>query len=267
MTQYEPMMDVDQIIPIVYHHDTITPEYNHPNWHNNIEILYITEGQGSVLCGSNNYDASAGDIFVINSDDIHSVSSKTLMKSTCFIIDNYFCATNKLPIEKLEFTTQIKDKKLSILCEKLIFELDNSSEFQSAGARCALLNLVLYLARNYSQPCTNTNPSNDSMKLAMGYMKAHFNQNISLDKIAFEAGLSKFYFSREFKKITGMTPITYLNILRCNEAKKLLKKNKYTVHEISEMCGFLNDSYFSKTFKKHIGVLPYEYAKKQNSVI
>lgn len=262
MSTFELSLDIDNGIPIYYHHDIITPEYNHPNWHNNIEILYITEGHGSVLCGSHNYEASKGDVFVVNTNDIHSVTSKTLMKSTCFIIDNNFCITNGIPVENIEFTTQIKDKELSVLCEKLIFELDNSSEFQSAGVRCALLNLMLCLTRNHSQPSTITNSSNESMKLAMGYMKAHFNQNITLDKIAFESGLSKFYFSREFKNVTGLTPITYLNILRCNEAKRLLKKNKYTVHEISEMCGFLNDSYFSKTFHKHTGMLPSEFKTK-----
>ena len=262
MSQYEPTMDADQLIPIVYHHDTITPEYNHPNWHTNLEILYIKEGEGSVFCGSHTYDAHAGNVFVINANNIHSVTSKHLMKSTCFIIDNNFCISNGIPVESLEFTTQIKSEELTVLCENLIFELDNFSSFQAAAIRCALLNLMLCLAKNHSQTSTIAYSSNESLKLAMGYMKAHFNQNISLDEIAYEAGLSKFYFSREFKKVTGMTPVTYINSLRCNEAKKLLKKNKFTIKEISEKCGFYNYSYFTKTFKKHIGTLPSEYAKK-----
>lgn len=265
MTQFEHTMDIDQSIPIVYHHDTITPAYNYPNWHNNLEILYIREGEGSVLCGSNNYDASAGDVFVINPNDIHSVTSKNLVKNTCFIIDNYFCTTNGLPVEKLEYTTHIKSKEVTKLCDNLIFELESTSDFYSAGVRTALLNLVLYLSKNYSQNNPDTrhkNSSNENMRLALGFMKAHFNKNISLDEIAHESGLSKFYFSREFKKVTGMTPITYINSLRCSEAKKLLKKKKLSINEISEKCGFFNYSYFSKTFKKHIGLLPSEYAKR-----
>lgn len=184
------------------------------------------------------------------------------MKITCFIIDNHFCITNRVPVENIEFTTQIKSKDLTVLCDKLIFELENSSDFQATGVRCALLTLMLYLARNHSQPSIITNSSNEGIKLAMGYMMSHFNQDISLDKIAYEAGLSRFHFSREFKHITGLTPITYLNLLRCNEAKRLLKKNKYTIHEISEKCGFSSASYFSKTFKKHIGLLPSEFLLK-----
>ena len=63
-----------------------------------------------------------------------------------------------------------------------------------------------------------------------------------------------------------MTPVTYINLLRCYEAKKLLKTNKFTIKEVSEKCGFFNYSYFAKTFKKHIGVLPSECMKKQNDV-
>lgn len=74
MSKFELSLDDDKEIPIYYHHSIITPEYNGPNWHNNIEILYISEGEGSVLCGSHNYDASAGDVFVINANNIHSVT-------------------------------------------------------------------------------------------------------------------------------------------------------------------------------------------------
>ena len=265
MTKFEPTIDIDQSIPIVYHHATITPKYSHPNWHNNLEILYIRDGEGSVLCGSNTYDAISGDILIINSDDIHSVTSNTSMDITCFIIDNYFCTTNGLPVEKLEFTNRIHSEDASLLCDKLISVLETSSDFYSAGVRVALLDLILYLAKNHSQQNFDTrqkNPSNENIRLALGYIKAHFNQNITLENIAHESGFSKFYFAREFKKVTGMTPVTYINLLRCNEAKKLIKKNKYSIKEISEKCGFFNYSYFAKTFKKHTGVLPSEYAKK-----
>lgn len=265
MSHFEHTIDIDQNIPIIYHHDTITPEYNYPNWHNNLEILYIREGKGSVLCGSNNYDAVPGDIFVINSYDVHSVTTNTFLTSTCFIIDNYFCTANGLPVEKLDFTNHIQSKNVSLLCDRLSWALESSDDFYLTNVKVSLLNLILYLAKNYSQKesvIVRKKSSNQNIRLALGYMKAHYNQNISLDQLAHELNLSKFYFLREFKKVTGVTPVTYMNLLRCNEAKKLIKKDKYTIKEIAEKCGFLNYSYFSKTFKKYIGILPSEYAKK-----
>lgn len=266
MIRFEHTMSTEQSIPLIYHHDTVTPEYSWPNWHSNIEILYIRGGNGTVFCGSNTYDASTGDIFVINSNDIHGESSDSIMESTCFIIDNYFCITNGIPVETLEFSSPINSKEASSLCESLIVELENTGDFYSARVKSALLNLVLFLAQNYSQQSSDAKSSNENMRLALGYIKAHFNQNLSLDEIAYNSGLSKFYFSREFKKVIGMTPVTYINLLRCSEAKKLLKANNFSIKEVSEKCGFLNYSYFAKTFKKHIGVLPSEYRKTQNAV-
>lgn len=266
MSNFELFSNLNNELPISYHHTVVTPKYNCPNWHNHIEILYISDGVGRVLCGAHNYEASKGDIFFFNTNDIHSVKSETSMKINYFKIENYFCISNGIPVEDMEFTTKIQSEELYALCEKLAFEFDNSLPFQVAGIRTSLLDLMLNLARNYSQPRTiidrYINSPNENIKLAMGYMESHFDQNISLDEIAYEAGISKFYFSRAFKNITGMTVVTYLNTLRCNEAKKLLKKNKYTIHEIAKKCGFLNDSYFSRTFKKYTGMLPTEYISK-----
>lgn len=260
MSTFEHSIDAYDSLPLVYHHDIITPSYNHPNWHSNIELLYVTGGSGTVLSGSHTYNACAGDIFVINTNEIHSVLSDSVLYNTCIIIDNSFCIANNIPVEQIEFETQVKSTELAKLCKDLVFELDNASDFKIAAVKTALLRVILELARHHSSSNTlsdkQANSSNENMRLAMGYIKSHISENITLDEIAFQSGLSKFYFSREFKKVTGMTPVTYINTLRCNEAKKLLKSNRYTVQKVSELCGFSNFSYFSKTFKKYTGVLP-----------
>ena len=60
-----------------------------------------------------------------------------------------------------------------------------------------------------------------------------------------------------------MTPITFINSLRCEDAKKFLLQRKSSVHEIAMQCGFENDSYFSKIFREYTGVLPTEYRDRQ----
>ena len=139
MNKYELSINTNNEYPVYYHHDTVTFEYNHPNWHNNIEILYITHGNGTVLNNSVRYNATKGDVFVINSNNVHSVTSNTLMHSTCFIIDNDFYSDNGIPVKNLEFSTQIKFRVTSEFCEKLICEPDNPSEFHSAGLKIAIL--------------------------------------------------------------------------------------------------------------------------------
>ena len=90
---------------------------------------------------------------------------------------------------------------------------------------------------------------------AIRYIKQNYNQSITVDEIVNHVGFSRAYFSREFKKHTGVSLITYLNYIRCSQARNMLGKGT-SINETAEACGFQNLSYFSKTYRKLMGVLP-----------
>ena len=87
-------------------------------------------------------------------------------------------------------------------------------------------------------------------------MRANYARKITSDDIAASAGLSKFHFQREFKRITGRTPNYYLNAIRCIYARRLLESGGYSVKEAAILCGFTNYSYFSSVFSRYTGLLP-----------
>lgn len=74
-------------------------------------------------------------------------------------------------------------------------------------------------------------------------------------------GLSEYHFMREFKKTMGHTLSSYINILRCEEAKLLLQSGQYQIKEVALLCGFEVESYFAKVFRKYTGMLPSEFVK------
>ena len=84
----------------------------------------------------------------------------------------------------------------------------------------------------------------------------------NIDDFAAMCHLSKSRFIKKFKKYTGTTPIDYRNSILIDKAKWHLKNTNLTVSEISDMLGFLNPSYFSTLFKKHINMSPREYRNK-----
>ena len=53
-----------------------------------------------------------------------------------------------------------------------------------------------------------------------------------------------------------MTPFEYINFVRCENAKKMLLKNIYSIHEIATKCSFENDSHFTKIFTRYTGISP-----------
>ena len=75
---------------------------------------------------------------------------------------------------------------------------------------------------------------------------------------------SKSHISAIFKKYSGTTILNYYANLKINEAKKLLKKNEFSISEISEMLCYSSPYYFSYAFKKETGTSPSEYIKKHS---
>lgn len=98
---------------------------------------------------------------------------------------------------------------------------------------------------------------------AIHYMEQHFGENITLPKVAETVHLNSEYFSRRFKKETGLNFSEYLLQMRMEEARNLLVSTKKSITEIAGETGFNNDSYFSATFKKVFGENPNEVRKNK----
>lgn len=96
---------------------------------------------------------------------------------------------------------------------------------------------------------------------AIAYMQMHYSEQITLESIAGNCGLSPSYFSRKFKEQTGEKYIETLADIRIREAQKLLGTTEYPVMEIVEKVGYCDEKHFRKLFLKHVGVTPSAYRK------
>jgi AraC family transcriptional regulator len=88
------------------------------------------------------------------------------------------------------------------------------------------------------------------------YVESHLGADIGLDELASEAGLSRYYFVRAFRKSTGETPYQYLLRRRIERAQLLLRQENFTVTQVARAVGFRNTSRFIRTFLRHVGTTP-----------
>lgn len=256
-------------LPFIFHLDIHKEDLTDNldmNWHPSIELLYFTNGSGKVFCGTQVFDVSAGDLFIVNSNMPHAIASETVVYYHCLIVDDEFCLSNDIDTDNIIFQSLLKEKQAASLFETVVREFHSMYPFKNAGIKSAVLNLLVYLARNCAETVTappkSVSMKDENLKLAIGYIKSHINEKLSLDEIASEAGLSKFYFLREFKKMTGETPVSFINKTRCENAKKMLKSGQYSIKEVCEKNGYDDLSYFSKNFKRYTGTTPSNYIKK-----
>ena len=89
--------------------------------------------------------------------------------------------------------------------------------------------------------------------------KNYTNEIINIEKLSELCGISYEYFRRLFKNFYGYSPIKYINELKLKRAKELLNSGVCTVSEVAMLSGFSNISFFSRYFKKEVGVPPSEY--------
>lgn len=271
-TKFEYLDHLTCQLPVIFHHDTVNNCLGMSlHWHPNVELLLVTAGEGSCLIDSELYEMHPGSLVIVSANSLHAIRSRKTINYDCLIVDTEFCTQNGIPTEKLHFEPVVISEKAISLYQDVAREVTSDSLFHQAGCRVAALKLMLYLSRNHldgtNQGQLRSSAANENIKLAMGYIRSHIDQKLSLDEIASEVGLSKYYFLREFKNATAMTPVEYINSVRCENAKKLLLKKKYPIHEIACKCGFTNDSYFSKVFRHYTGLLPSEFAKGQDTTI
>lgn len=102
---------------------------------------------------------------------------------------------------------------------------------------------------------------------AILYIRQHLGEELTVDAIAAESGLSTSHFSHIFKKELGMSVIDYVLEQRIELAKQYLAEGKFRNYELSEKVGFQHYSYFSNIFKKMTGMSPNEYKRSVKNVI
>ena len=122
-----------------------------------------------------------------------------------------------------------------------------------------LLTTVI-LNNNTYDDCTNK--SKHKLFTIREYLDNNFTEQINLDELAENFFISKFYLTREFKKTFGTTIIQYILNKRIEYAKELLTYTNKSIEEISEACGFNDQSYFSRQFKKAENTTCLAYRKK-----
>ena len=107
----------------------------------------------------------------------------------------------------------------------------------------------------------SANPVSD----AMHYIKAEYARKLTLEDVASVVYISPSYLSKLFNSETGQSFKDYLNDVRIDESKKLLKSTRMSLLEISNAVGFFDQSYFSRVFKLRTGMSPKDWRRNEQA--
>ncbi len=156
----------------------------------------------------------------------------------------------------------IDDPSLALEIYRLHCYLENADApliDRESRLLAVLAGLITRHAENQPAPPRAGN-EHQSVARARDYLHAHYQDNLSLDDLSREAGLSRFHQLRVFKKETGLPPHAYLTHVRLGKAKEMLANGRPIVDAAMET-GFVDQSHLNRMFKRTYGVTPGVYSK------
>jgi AraC family transcriptional regulator len=161
------------------------------------------------------------------------------------------------------FDDTVLNSLLGVLREELMRREANPSFVEGIAQAIAI-----HLAREYGETgeeAHSASPSLPGYKLRQitDWMAEHAGEEFNLNRLAEQAGLSRFHFQRLFKAATGVAPSRYHMDLRINEARRLLRETKMSVVDVALEVGYANPSHFARLFRRETGLSPSDYRRQR----
>lgn len=271
----------DNIAVYNSHQDTVL------HHHGFIEIVYFKSGQGVHIINGKTYPIGNGNICIINTGVEHYYRINSNQKKEIEVTNIiFFPSLFNEQYHSDNFIDEIYESlmhqpapehrthiQISQDCNKDFYSLITLIQNELLSKEVGYLDIVKYclhsiLIKIFRQSSEPNNISHTLLKNvqivedAISFLEQNYKQTITLSDMAKEFNYSSVYFNTLFKHYTGTTFHKYLQKLRCEKAKEMLRKTDLTVAAICENVGYQDIKQFFILFKKIVGLTPSEYRKK-----
>ena len=241
-----------------------------PHTHNHAELFYIVGGKGQFLIEDQLYPVNTNHLVIINPNVTHTEVSLNAQPLEYIVLgidgielsitdtsNGQFCILDHF--ESIDITSCLRN----ILRE---MELKQPGYEDICQAFMEILIIRLMRSTGLSVPSEPQNSvGNHQCAAVRRYIDHHFKESLTLDQLAEEAHMNKFYLSHAFKREYGVSPINYMISRRLEESKYLLAETDLSLSQIAQLLGFSSLSYFSQVFHRTQEITPMEY-RQQNKV-
>lgn len=275
------VISISKIVTMHYHEFDKNFHFSgevHDFW----ELVYVDSGAVIITADKETHMLNKGELIFHKPNEFHTISSNKKAPSNVFVIT--FVSTSKNMVyfknKKVALPSNLRPYIEILLSEGRktfhiphnnteLIELKVKDDAPFGGQqiiRTTLEQLLIMLVRMQDTKKENINifPSKEGMDnhLVNSVVKLLENNvygKITVAEICKELNYSKTYISKIFNKICGCTIIEYYTDMKVKEAKLLMRKNIYSITEISDILCFNNPHYFSRVFKKETNMSPKDY--------
>ena len=248
------------------------------HWHMEIQFVYVRSGRVKYRVGADVIILEAGEGVFVNAACLHEAQPDNVDESELFCINvdpkllgghdgsvlttkyvQPYVVHNRLPFVKLSGDlAQLVEHTAQILKKR-----DTYFEMQVWRTLLAIWESILSQSKLTEETVHSSRiVQHERTKEMLDYIHCHYQEKITLEKLAAHVFLSKAECSRFFKKMVGTTPFTYLLHYRLRKSMALLRESEQSITFIASITGFSTVSYYIERFKAYTGYSPYVYRKK-----
>lgn len=234
---------------------------------NQYVFIYCVEGAGRYRVGGNTYEVAANQYFILPAGEPHVYEADAENPWTIYWIHfkgrlaPYYIGNNVGPMEiRPQAHSRISDRiqMFEEIFSTLSDGYSNDNLHYASAIFHGFLGSLCYI-QQYRKANNNAVDEANIVDVAIHYMKENIEKHLALQTISDYIGYSPSHFSALFKKQTGHAPLTYLNLLKIQQACLLLDETDMKINQICHKIGIDDSYYFSRLFSKIMGMSPRDY--------
>lgn len=243
------------------------------HWHKEIELIYVRSGSCPLSITDHSFTAHAGDLAVCESGVIHYSDSHGMDNSLDFIIFDTSILGQLFQNPGFTFPLVTKEQlesygltaRLEALIRTVSSELTDKAPFYQDVVTSSIQTFWALLKRFHPRADADQLPDGRRSRMLselqelLAYIDMHYADNISLEYAAGRMNFSPSHFSKTFKKLMGINFVTYLNMVRVEQAAQELRHTEKKFTDVALSCGFNNIRTFNRVFKEITGCTPSEF--------
>jgi AraC-like DNA-binding protein len=234
-------------------------------------IAVILRGTERHICRGKSYEASTGNLMLLNAHEAHATCSAEVEYRAFHISPKEFRRIAKeVTVRNFEphyFSNPVIEDSstfqmllnLHLKLEQKVSPLEQESEYLSA------ISLLIKRQEKFYFSLRPIGKEPRYIELVRDYLSSHYTENVSLSKLASLTNLSPFHLLRVFCNQMGVPPHEYQTQLRVIQAGRLLRKG-YSISDAALATGFFDQSHLSRNFKRITGLTPGFYLSHSNIV-
>lgn len=226
---------------------------------NNYELVFLLKGEGEIRIQQKYYHVHKDDLFCFSPGILHSLNVRHEPYMEFYGV--HFTLPEELrELQLPEFLHLESSFRISSLFKDMYEIYQKKPCFYQWKQNLILEQILCEILCEQTQK--NEPIELKRIKKVLEYIHSNPTHSFTLQEMLQMTGLKKTQFMKSFHNITGSSPMKYISALRMEYAKDLLLNERMSISEISQKCGYSDEFYFSRCFKKHFSISPQRYRKE-----